>query len=104
MSSDEYAWEGAKMLRFLTVVAIFWATTAQASANYSCNENGAVVTLSDGAVYYMGKNCDAARRGGGEGKWWLTASAFAIEIDGEAAFLLPFEVDCASLPACWNEG
>lgn len=91
------------MLRLLTVISLLCAATAQAHASFSCNDHGAVVTLSDGAVYYMGKNCDAARKGGGKGKWWLTASAFAIEIEGEAAFLLPFEVDCETLPGCWYD-
>ncbi len=88
-----------QMRILLAVMAMVCATAAQADANVTCNEHGAVVTLSDGAVYYLGKNCDAARKGGGTGKWWLTASAFAVGIDGRA-ILLPVEVDCDVLPAC----
>ena len=64
--------------------------------------NGAIVTMPDGEVYYLGKDCDAVRKGGGTGKWWLTASAYAVDTDGQA-FLLPFEIDCPALPACWYD-
>ncbi|MEL6588166.1 MAG: hypothetical protein AAFY65_18375 [Pseudomonadota bacterium] len=83
---------------FLT--AMLTCSAALANPGFVCNPNGAVVTLADGTVYYLGRRCDASRKGGGEGRWWLTASAFAVEIDGQAR-LLPFEVDCPDLPACW---
>lgn len=85
----------------LKILAIFFATSAVSQGNsFVCNENGAVVTLSNGTIYYLGKNCDAARKGGGTGKWWLTASAFAVDTDGQA-IRLPIEIDCPALPACW---
>ncbi len=86
------------MRKFLTLVAMLSVTAAHAQGSTLCNEHGAVVTLADGTVYYLGNNCDAARKGGGTGKWWLAASAFVVEINGQA-LRLPFEVDC-NLPFC----
>lgn len=87
-------------MRFLmSVLATCAVTAAHAQSGFQCNQHGAVVTLDNGTVYYLGNNCDAAQKGGGTGRWWLTASAFAVEIDGQAR-LLPFEIDC-DLPACW---
>lgn len=77
------------------------ATAAHSGARVDCNAHGAVVTLANGTVYYMGKDCDAARKGGGTGKWWLAASAFVVQTDGQA-IRLPVELDC-DLPACWFE-
>lgn len=82
----------------LFLIALFAASAAQAAAGFQCNQHGAVVTLADGTVYYLGNKCDAAQKGGGTGKWWLAASFFAIEIDGQA-IRLPFEIDC-DLPFC----
>ncbi|MEM6310927.1 MAG: hypothetical protein AAF754_12865 [Pseudomonadota bacterium] len=87
----------------LRLLVLFGATGALAQENaFMCNENGAVVTLSNGNIYYLGKDCDAVRKDGGTGKWWLTASAFAVDTDGQA-ILLPIEIDCPSLPACWYD-
>lgn len=83
-------------LALLTVCA---ASLAQAQSGVQCNQHGAVVTLDNGTVYYLGKTCDAAQKGGGTGRWYLAASAFVVEINGQG-FRLPFEVDC-ELPACW---
>jgi len=87
------------MRMLLSAIIIFSTTAVSAESNVQCNEHGAVVTMATETIYYLGKNCDAARQGGGTGRWWLTASAFAIEIDGQIK-LLPFDVDC-DLPACW---
>lgn len=83
----------------ITVLALGLATTAIAQGTVQCNEHGAIVTIASGTVYYLGKNCDAAQKGGGTGTWWLTASAFVVDIGGQST-RLPFEVDC-DLPACW---
>ena len=93
--------KGHFMKNITATIAILAATSAHA-ADYTCNDNGAVVTMPDGEVYYLGKDCDAVRKGGGTGKWWLTASAYAVDTDGQA-FLLPFEIDCPALPACWYD-
>ena len=66
-----------------------------------CNAHGAVVTVPGGPTYYMGRNCDAAQEGGGTGRWYLAASAFFIEIDGEA-IRLEQDIGC-DLPACWYD-
>ncbi len=90
------------MRKFLVAATVCLTTsTAYAGDSFQCNEHGAVVTLVDGTVYYMGKDCDAAQKGGGTGRWWLTASAFVVAIDGQPK-RLPLEVDC-DLPACWLE-
>ncbi len=86
------------MLKTIFSLIVLTAVTAEASASVKCNEHGAVVTLEDGTVYYLGNSCDAARKGGGAGRWWLAASFFAVQIDGQA-IRLPFEVDC-DLPFC----
>lgn len=82
-----------------TLLAVCAASLAQAQSGVQCNQHGAVVTLSNGTIYYLGKTCDAAQKGGGTGRWYLAASAFVVEINGQAV-RLPFEVDC-ELPACW---
>jgi len=87
-------------MRFLMkVFAISLATAVNAQSGFQCNEHGAIVTIADGTVYYLGKNCDAAQKGGGTGKWWLAASALVVDIGGQPV-RLPFEIDC-DLPACW---
>ena len=70
----------------------------------SCNANGAVVvlgpnTVEPGATYYLGKDCDAFRRGMGTGRWWYAGSAFVVALDGR---LLRFtgELQCRALPYC----
>ncbi len=81
------------------ILALLLTPSLALADSFECNANGAVVRLDDGTTYYLGKSCDAAREGGGQGRWWLTASAYAVEIDGQAR-RLPIEVDCESLPFC----
>ena len=89
-------------MRFLIIALVICSvTTANAQDMVQCNGHGAIVTLTDGSVYYLGKNCDAALKGGGSGKWWLAASAFVVNIGGQPK-RLPLEVDC-DLPACWSD-
>lgn len=90
------------MRKLAILLTIFSATTATAQGSVQCNEHGAIVSLSDGTVYYLGNNCDAAQKDGGTGKWWLAASAFVVDVNGQP-IRLPFEVDC-DLPACWFDG
>jgi hypothetical protein len=84
------------MRRILLASALLAAAVAQTKA-LECNENGAVVTLESGDVLYLGKDCDAARKGGGTGTWWNTASFLGVEIDGKA-YMVTVEIDC--LPFC----
>ncbi|MCA8881344.1 MAG: hypothetical protein KDA73_15640 [Rhodobacteraceae bacterium] len=84
------------LLLLATPVAAFGDTVADISI--SCNPHGAVVTMPDGPTYYLGKQCDAARKGGGDGKWWFAASVFIVEIGGEAV-RFPFDLDC-DVPYC----
>ena len=88
-----------RTLLILTLTLI--SSTALAQGSQRCNDFGAVVTLNTGETYYLGKDCDASLVGVGEGRWWLTASAYAVEINGLAR-LLPVEPAC-ELPACWAE-
>lgn len=88
------------MKNTIAALALCVATAAHAHVGVMCNSHGAVVTLDDGTVFYLGKDCDAARKGGGSGRWYLAASAFVVEIGGRP-MRLPFEVDC-DLPACWH--
>ena len=75
-------------------------SAGSALATVECNQHGAVVTVENGTTYYFGKSCDAAKQGGGEGRWWLSASALVVEIDGIIEDRIEFDVDC-NLPACW---
>ncbi|MEL6463769.1 MAG: hypothetical protein AAFQ58_02275 [Pseudomonadota bacterium] len=88
------------MRYILTLIFILACSIAQA-ASVTCNENGAVVRLTDGTIYYLGKSCDAASADGRTGTWWLSASAYVVSIDGNAR-RLPVEPDCPALPACWS--
>jgi hypothetical protein len=74
-----------------------FATLTQAAAAVECNEHGAVVTLTDGTVFYLGSNCDAERKGGGSGYWFNAGSFLAVNIDGNSYRVIE-EVDC--LPFC----
>ena len=65
----------------------------------TCNAHGAVVTLSEGTIFYLGKSCDAAREGGGTGRWWFAASAFLIELDDGTYLRVPNEMIC-DVPYC----
>lgn len=70
------------MRYFILALALFATTVGQANSEAKCNKHGAVVTLTDGTVLYLGMNCDAARKGGGTGNWWNAASFLAVKIDG----------------------
>ncbi|MEL7013794.1 MAG: hypothetical protein AAFO72_11000 [Pseudomonadota bacterium] len=74
-----------------TLAILIIANAAQATEHnvpadiaISCNPHGAIVTTADGSTYYLGKSCDASQPGVGEGRWWFAASAFIIEINGQA--------------------
>ena len=89
------------MRKFILMCALLAATIAQAGEVVKCNEHGAVVTLTDGTVLYLGKNYDAARKGGGAGKWWNAASFLGVEIDGKSYMVAEGSgIDC--LPFCSN--
>ncbi len=88
------------MQKILTGLLILGLTATQTLANVQCNEHGAVVTHDNGETYYLGKNCDAAKKGGGEGRWWLAASGIGVKIGDEGAVLIRFDIEC-DLPACW---
>jgi hypothetical protein len=85
------------MTRLIFCLLLAVSTPAVASDGVQCNANGAVVTLPDGTVYYLGKSCDAARKGGGTGVWFHAASFLGISIDGEIVEQIHFDVDCPSL-------
>lgn len=55
-----------------------------ADISISCNQNGAIVEVSNGSTYYLGNSCDASQPGVGEGRWWYAASAFIVEINGQS--------------------
>lgn len=65
----------------------------------SCNKNGMVVDVSDGRTYYLGKNCDAARKGGGTGKWFSAPLGVVINLGNEAPRFEAYEW-CPALPEC----
>ncbi|MEP3279291.1 MAG: hypothetical protein ABJN26_12615 [Stappiaceae bacterium] len=89
------------MLKFILMLTLIVVTNAHAGEEIKCNEHGAVVTLEDGTILYLGKNCDAARKGGGVGKWWNAASFLGVEIDGKAYMVAEGSgIDC--LPFCTN--
>ncbi len=79
------------MKKVLSIAVVLAATTASADTHntpanieIACNQHGAIVKKSDGTTYYLGKQCDAARKDGGVGKWWYAGSAFIIEINGQS--------------------
>ncbi len=87
------------MRKIILLAALVVATSAQAEEIVKCNEHGASVTLTDGTVLYLGKQCDAAREGGGAGYWWNAASFLGVEIDGKAYMVAEGRgIDC--LPFC----
>lgn len=53
--------------------------------------------MADGTELYLGKNCDAALKGGGTGKWWNAASFIGVQI-GDKTYMVREEPDC--LPFC----
>ncbi len=85
------------MRHFLLVFAFACTSGSQAIAGAVCDEHGAVVTLDDSTVLYLGKNCDAARGDGVSGLWFNAASFLVVQIGGDA-FRMTDEVDC--LPFC----
>lgn len=87
------------MQKIMVICALLAVTVTHATAEVKCNKNGAVVTQADGTVLYLGKNCDAAREGGGSGKWWNAASFLGVKIDGNT-YMVTEEIDC--LPFCEN--
>lgn len=90
-------------MRFFLAYSLLMMLAVQpAHASVACNEHGAVVTLDSGDVYYLGKTCDAARPGGASGRWWLSASAYVVAIDGQF-IRIPFDIDC-DLPYCVADG
>lgn len=98
-------------MTLIPALACLPATAAMATSHdwpadlaISCNPNGAVVVLGPattepGATYYLGKDCDAARKGGGTGQWWYAASGFAVRI-GDSALRFGGDLDCPTLPYC----
>lgn len=87
------------MRKFTLICALLAAPIAQASEVVKCNKHGAVVSLTDGTILYLGKNCDAARKDGGTGIWWNAASFLGVEVDGNAYMVAEGTgIDC--LPFC----
>lgn len=87
------------MKKFLLACILLAAVPAQADETISCNPHGAMVTLANGTILYLGKTCDAAEEGGGTGAWWNAASFLAVEIDGKMyAVAKGSGIDC--LPFC----
>ncbi|MCR8547349.1 hypothetical protein M4578_05890 [Salipiger sp. P9] len=71
-----------------------------ADLRFSCNDSGAVMTLTNGTTYYLGKSCDAARKGGGTGKWWYAAGAFLIGIGDQTLRIGGADIPCTDMPYC----
>ncbi|MEP6065507.1 MAG: hypothetical protein ABJ246_06710 [Paracoccaceae bacterium] len=67
-----------KMVTFCLVLLV--APSASVAEVVACNAHGAVVTRDDGTTFYLGKNCDAAIKGGGQGHWFNSASFLAVII------------------------
>lgn len=70
------------MKRFLCCSTLIFVASASFAETYECNAHGAVVTQEDGTVFYLGKNCDAAIKGGGTGHW-VNAASFRAVVIGE---------------------
>lgn len=85
------------MRKVILGLIIAATTLVPAHAGYVCNAHGAVVTEEHGLVFYLGKNCDAAIKGGGSGHWFNSASFLAVFIDGKG-YMVTQEIDC--LPFC----
>lgn len=83
---------------FFAGVTVAAEPTSFSDLSVDCNENGAIVTVAGGPTYYLGKECDALLLNVGEGRWWHTASAFVVEINGQAVNF-DGELDC-DLPRC----
>ncbi|MEJ6403671.1 hypothetical protein [Yoonia sp. 2307UL14-13] len=87
------------MRNYFIIFLVMLSSVANADVRIQCNSNGAVVTAPDGNIYYLGNGCDAARAGGGEGKWWFAASAFIVQIEGEDGIRFSREMIC-DVPYC----
>ena len=87
------------LLLVLAAPALAEGHNLPADISVACNPNGAVVTDAAGQVYYLGKSCDAFAPGLGEGRWWWAASAFIVQVGGQA-IRFGGEVDCPALPYC----
>lgn len=99
------------MIYKATLTLLFLTMTGAAATDHnrpvdlsvSCNKHGAIVTVNSGIVagntYYLGKNCDAALKDGGTGRWWWAASAFIVEINGEG-IRFSNDLGCDQLPYC----
>ena len=85
---------------FALCLAMMATTIVQASPSQLCNEHGAVVTLDDGTVLYLGKNCDAAEKGGSTGTWFNAASFLAVMLE-DATYQVHGDIDC--LPFCASQ-
>ena len=70
-----------------------------ANLSFACNANGAVITTPENRTYYLGKSCDAASPGLGEGTWWYAASGFIIDVGGQSV-RFNSEIPCETLPYC----
>ncbi len=75
------------------------AYTEPGNISIACNKNGAVISLQDRSKVYLGNQCDAHRPGVGHGGWWLSASAFLVEIDGQTTSYAN-DFSCQALPYC----
>ncbi len=96
-------------MRFILTVFVLLATPAMATEHNTpveydleCNAHGAKLTFSQGLVVYLGKSCDAAIPGQGEGRWWYAASAFLFEV-GPTYIRIPGDLNCPAMPVCKYE-
>ncbi|WP_025030974.1 DUF6636 domain-containing protein [Nitratireductor aquibiodomus] len=97
---------GTEILDVRAVEARRGASTPEAAAynepaniSVACNDNGAVVSLPDRSKVYLGNQCDAYKPGVGNGGWWLAASAFIVEIDGQSTRYAN-DLSCDTLSYC----
>jgi len=70
-----------------------------ANISVACNRNGAVISLPDRSKVYLGNQCDAYKPGAGHGGWWLAASAFLVEINGQTTRYAN-DLSCDTLSYC----
>ena len=87
------------MKQTLVLLVFLFSSAAHADESVTCNKHGAVVSLENGTVLYMGKDCDAIRKGGDKGFWWNAASFLAVDIEGDVYRVAVGQgIDC--LPFC----
>ena len=96
-------------MRLICTVLVFLATPAVATEHNTpveydleCNAHGAKLTFPEGTTVYLGKSCDAAIPGQGEGRWWYAASAFLFEV-GSIYRRIPGDLNCPAMPYCTYE-